>query len=132
MKISKKIERDYAWYLKWKDTFVFDGTAEYVDRKGKSIFVYDEMGLSAKECFAIYDSKGKISPCREIELYKQIHKCKGSINFNIKIWAEDRGKGWLGKNEFMETIAIEYELLDWMINAVEQQRMKHWTIKKEE
>jgi hypothetical protein len=45
------------------------------------------------------------------------------------MWAEDRGKGWLGKNEFMQ-IANEFELLDWMINAVENQKEKYWMLNK--
>ena len=86
MKYSENFERDYNWYLKYKDIFNFDGTSEYLDKHNNSIFIEDnEKGLSAKECFYIYDSQGKVSSCREIELYKQIHKCKGSINFNIKI-----------------------------------------------
>lgn len=126
IKYSKSFERDYNWYFKFRDVFTFDGTMEYTDKDNNTIFVEDENGLSAKECFYKYDSTGKVYPCREVELYKQIHKCKGSINFNIKMWAEDRGKGWLGKMEFDEEFVPQYELLDWMIEAVENQRIQHW------
>lgn len=123
MKYSSNFERDYNWYLKYKDEFDFDGTPDTWDK-----VVYDVNGKSAKECFYKYDSTGKIIPTCEPELLYQIHKCKGSINFNIKMWAEERGKGWLGKIEFMRDHVQEFELLDWMINAVEQQRMKWWNV----
>ena len=42
------------------------------------------------------------------------------------MWAESRGKGDLGKNEFMEEIVPQYELLPWMIDAVEKQKIKYY------
>lgn len=122
MEYSHRFNRDYDWYVKYKDIFIFDGTLQYTDKNNNSIFINSLVGLTAKECFYVYDSTGRISPCREIELYKQLHKCKGSINFNIKMWAEDRANGYLGKLEFMEDIIPKYELLDWMIVAVEKQK----------
>jgi hypothetical protein len=83
--------------------------------------------LSAKECFYNIDTNGVLYNCKEPALLKKLFKCKGSINFNIKMWAEDRWKGWLGKNEFDE-IANELELLDWMVDAVEQQKFHHMNI----
>lgn len=123
MKYSDKFNRDYNWYLKWADLFNFDGSG---DTGGKVI--PSEVGKSAKECFYIFDSKGKILPTNQPELLYKIHKCKGAINFNIKMWAESRGKGEIGKLEFLETIAKEYELLDWMIDAVENQRKNYWPV----
>lgn len=119
-KYSPNFERDYTWYLKYKDVFTFDGTLHTSDK-----VKYDEKGKDAKYCFYIFDSRGKVIPTNEPELLFQIHKCKGSINFNIKMWAEDRGKGWLSKLEFDE-IVKEYELLDWMVEAVEKQKVKYY------
>lgn len=89
--------------------------------------IYSEEGKSAKECFYKLDTQGKVIPTNEPELLLQLHKCKGSINFNIKMWAESRGKGELGSIEFQE-ISKELELLPWMIEAVERQKYKYYKI----
>lgn len=120
MKYSNNFERDYEWYLKYKDNFTFDGN---MDTSSKVI--HDENGKSCKECFYIFDSRGKIIPTSEPELLFQIHKCKGSINFNIKMWGEDRSTGLLPSIE-MDKIIREFELLDWMIESVEKQKIKYW------
>lgn len=117
---SSNFERDYNWYLKHKGNFTFDGTLDTSDK-----VVFNENGKDAKYCFYVFDSQGKVIPTNEPELLFQIYKCKGSINFNIKMWAEDRGKGLLGKGEF-NCIIKEYELLDWMIDAVEKQKLKYY------
>lgn len=121
MRYSKNFERDYIWYLKYKDTFDFDGSCETTNK----IKIDLEKGKAAKECFYIYDSKGIIIYTSEPNLLYQLFKCKGSINFNIKMWAEDRGKGYLGKNEFQEIIK-EFELLPWMVEAVEKQKLIYY------
>lgn len=120
MKYSKNFERDYNWYLNNKEIFNFDGT---IDTEGK--IIYDDNGKTAKECFKAFDEMGKTIPTKEPELLFQIHKCKGAINFNIKMWSEDRGKGNLGSIEFKE-IAKEFNLLDWMVTAVEHQKYKYY------
>lgn len=123
MKYSKNFERDYNWYLKYKDRYTFDGTIDTADK----VRVDLENGKSAKECFYVYDSRGKVIPTSEPELLFQIHKCKGSINFNIKMWAEDRAKGYLPGLLFDEMIE-ELELMDWMVEAVEKQKYRYWKI----
>lgn len=115
---SPNFERNYKWLLKYKDVFTFDAS----DATNKKV-IHNELGKSAKECFFIFDSKGDIIPTVEPELLFCIHKCKGGINFQIKEWAEDRAKGWLGLYEF-ELITKEFELLEWMIKAVENQMHK--------
>ncbi len=124
MKFSKNFDRDWDWYVKYKDIFTFDGTADTASK----VIYSPRYGRPAKECFLLYDSQGKVSSTTEPELLYFVFKCKGSINFNIKMWAESRGKAEMGKLEFMETIVPEYELLDWMIEAVENQRMKYWKL----
>jgi hypothetical protein len=146
MKYSKEFERDYEWYLKNLDTFNFDGANTYINKKGLDIIVPNEEGLTAKECFYLYDSQGIIEPCREPELYKQLLKCKGSVNLHIKMWAEDRAKGYLPLLEFNNTIDEELRclewinnepvyfkdmktrlgLLDWIVEAVEKQKYKYY------
>jgi hypothetical protein len=120
VKYSASFERDYNWFLKHKDVFDFDGTNSTADK-----VMYSDAGASAKECFYKYDTHGKTILTREPELLFQIHKCKGAVNFNIKMWAEDRGKGWLGRMEFQE-IATHLELLPWMIEAVERQKTQQY------
>ena len=147
MKYSENFERDWNWYVKYKDVFTFDGRDRYTNKKGEDLVVFDENGKTAKECFYLWDSNGKIEPCKEPELYKQILKCKGSVNFNIKMWAEDRAKGYLPKVVFskecrdeqekwfrereleydwQQTIEEEFELLPWMVEAVENQKLKYY------
>ena len=111
MKYSIKFEKDWDWFVKYKEVFNFHG-------KSPVKFIETKEGLSAKECFQKFDSKGIKLPCCEIELLNEILICKGSINLNIKMWAEDRAKGILPKIEF-DKICKEYELLDWMIQSVE-------------
>lgn len=125
MKFSKSFERDYDWYFNWRNVFSFDGNNNYTNKQGHSLIVPSDSGKTAKECFYIFDSTGKIEPCREPELLKEILRAKGSINFNIKMWAESRAEGTLPKIEFAEIIK-EFSLLDWMIEAVENLRAKHW------
>lgn len=134
MKFSQNFERDYAWFMKWKHKFDFDGNGQYLSKKGQNIIKPDPNGKTAKECFYIWDSQGKIEGCREPELLHDILKCKGSINFMIKMWAEDRapsseGFVLLPRIEFGK-IAKECELLDWMIEGVEEQKFKYGMYKK--
>lgn len=117
MKFSKNFERDYNWYLKYKDVFTFSGSSpKKIETGGK---------YTAKETFYLYDSQGKLVPTTEPELLQQIFKCKESINFQIKEWAQDRAKGYLPKIEF-EKIVEEYKLLPWMVEAVENQKHKYY------
>ena len=195
MEYSENFERDYNWYLKWKDVFNFDGTKEYLKKSVEiycskfinnswteynlekiysfkdfkqlypninflntlsvisegqllktefrliiePVIIENKNGLSAKECFYLWDSKGKIELCKEPELYYKILKCKGGINFNIKMWSQGRADGTLPKVEFTKECRLEhnlehiktsyeeqYELLPWMIEAVEEQKYKYY------
>lgn len=119
IKYSNNFNRDYNWYLKYKDVFNFDGS---YDKNLKENLI---TGKTAKECFYKFDSNGKLIPTKQLNLLKQIFKCKGSINFHIKMWAEGRADGTLPKLDF-DSIIKEYELLDWMIEAVEKQKYKYY------
>ena len=115
MKYSSNFDRDYNWYLKNKDIFGFSGSIP------KKI----ELGIKTpKECFFIFDSQGKLEPCSDPILLQQILLCKESVNFQIKEWAQDRAKGYLPKIEF-EKIIKEFNLLNWQIKAVENQKYKY-------
>ena len=119
MKFSKNFERDWSWYNKYQDIFTFDGSPN------KKLVTDADKGYSAKECFYIFDSQGKLKSTNEPELLSKIFKCKGGINFMIKEWAQDRAKGYLPKIEF-DKIIKEFELLPWIIEAVEKQKYKYY------
>lgn len=102
--------------------FTFSGSPKKEIEKGEK--------YPAKECFYLYDSQGILKPCTEPSLLQEIFKCKESINFQIKQWAEDRSKGYLPKIEF-EQIVEEYQLLPWMVEAVERQKYKFYESCKE-
>lgn len=117
MKYSKNFERDWEWYSKYKDVFTFSGSPNKEIKQGDK--------YTAKEAFYLYDSQGKIVETTEPVLLQKIFKCKESINFMIKEWAQDRSKGYLPKIEF-EKIIKEYTLLPWMVEAVEKQKYKYY------
>lgn len=137
MKFSKNFERDWEWYFKYRKHFIFDGSFP------KEIEEDIVNGKTAKECFYIFDTHGKLVPTKELELLHEIFKCKGSINFMIKEWAQDRNKGYLPLVEFSKRLCKEYyntpdeflgehtdietefELLEWMVIAVENQKNKY-------
>ena len=125
MKFSKKFESDYNWYLSVAHIFNFDGCDNYYNKKGVRLIQYSEEGLTAKECFYLYDSQGVIKQTREAGLLEIILKTKGSVNLHIKMYAEDRAKGYLPKIEF-EDMVKELDPPDWFIDAVESQKKKYY------
>lgn len=125
MKFSKKFNSDYNWYLSVSDKFDFDGTAQYFNKKGVPIIQYNEEGLTAKECFYLYDAQGKIKATREPGALKRLLRTKGSVNLHIKMYAKDRAKGYLPKIEF-DKICIELKCPLWFSKAVEAQKFKHY------
>lgn len=126
MKYSKNFEDDYNWFLSVLDIFNFDGVNYYYNKKGDDVIITDlNNGLTAKECFYLYDSQGKIIPCKEPDLLHKLLKTKGSVNLHIKMFAEDRAKGVLPKIEFMK-IVDEFNVPLWFIDAVEKQKFKYY------
>ena len=125
MKYSKNFDRDYNWYLSVSDVFSFDGTKDYYNKKGIELIQFDENGKTAKECFYLYDTNGLIKPTKEPKELKTLLKTKGSVNLHIKMYAEDRAKGYLPKIEFDEIIK-EFDLPKWFIKAVEKQKYKYY------
>lgn len=82
--------------------FRFSGTKEYLDKNGESLIKYSPSGLSAVECFYIYDSTGKVVPTRQYLKLLKIYTTKASVNLHIKMFAEDRANGRYPKIEFDE------------------------------
>ena len=128
-KYNLNFERDYNWYLSVIDVFNFDGTNEYLNKRGENIIQFDENGASAKESFFQYDTNGKILPTKEPEILHSILKAKGSVNLHIKMYAEDRANGTLSNAELIDL--CHYLLAPkWFYDAVENQRVKYWKFKK--
>lgn len=124
MQFSENFNRDWLWYFKYRNIFNFDAIKEYVNKKGEALVKPNQRGLSAKECFYIFDSTGKIEPCKEPELLQEILRAKGSINLHIKMWAEARANCELSGIEFDEIIK-QRELPKWVVKAVEIQKFKY-------
>jgi len=124
LKYSTKFNRDYNWYLSVSHIFSFDGSKDYFNKKGIDIVQFDKNGKTAKECFYLYDSSGIINPTCEPDELATLLKTKGSVNLHIKMYAEDRARGYLPKREF-DKICSEYKLPDWFIDAVQNQKKKY-------
>src|SRR5690606_18318805 len=114
-------------YLSVSKQFNFDGTNEYYNKNGENIINNSLDGRTAKECFFLYDSQGQISPCREPKRLKMLLKTKGSVNLHIKMYAEDRARGYLPLIEFKQ-ICIDINAPSWFFEAVENQKPKYYPI----
>lgn len=121
---SDNFNRDWDWYSYNHKEFNFSGSQFDYPRKHKMV-VYDKNGVDAKEAFYNWETYGEITPTKHPRILKAILKAKASINLNIKMWAEDRGNGLLPGIEFKQ-MAREIPLLDWMIEAVENQKLKYY------
>lgn len=141
MRYSKNFERDWTWYLKNRNNFVFSG-------KNVQSFPYDKNGVDGKKAFFLYDSQGKIVPTRHKTLAERMLKVKASVNFQIKQWAQGRADGTLPAIEFSlegldnylninwkerdyraleaATIEVELQLPEWVIKAVEHQKLNYY------
>jgi hypothetical protein len=118
MKYSPRFERDYEFYFKNINRFNFAG----IDIEKKYSIKQCSSGKSAKECFYILDSTGKIEDCSELELLYELLRCKASVNLHIKMYAESRAEGTLSKPELIEWLN-NFESPDWVLNAVEKQKI---------
>jgi hypothetical protein len=130
MKFSNEFERDYNFYLENKDVFTFSGSdakktygIQLPGEKGTFAIPYSEQGKSAKICFHKLDGAGKKVPCSEPQLLIEILTCKGSLNLNIKTWAQSRSEYTLSKGELSEMM-ISLKAPEWVFKAVENQKDK--------
>lgn len=87
--------RDYEFYLKNKDKFYFFGG--YLPD-----LIESPDGVKAMKAFKIWDSQGKIIPCCEIELLKEVIACKKSVNWHIKHWVEGYHIMFMGIYEYIQ------------------------------
>lgn len=113
IKYSNAFERDYAFYLASLDIFSFSG-------KHPPQVVANESGHSAKYCFHVYDSTGKMLLCHEPQLLQKLLVCKASVNFHVKLWAQGIKQHVLCPPELKE-MCIEYNAPDWVFKATLRQ-----------
>jgi hypothetical protein len=115
-----KINSSVQYYLKHRNDFTFSGGG--VDCE----ILYKKDGCNWVKGFDMFDSRG----IREIETrhpatVSRLIKTKASINFQVKQWAESRADGTLPKILFNEIIK-EFDLPKWIIEAVENQKVKFY------
>jgi len=120
MKYKPDFERDFKWYLSVRHSFNFDGKAEYTNKKGKDIIIYDKNGVDGKLAFFKWDSNGLILPTKHPNILHTLLKTKGSVNLHIKMYAESLKEESLNL-ELLEEICQEFKTPEWFKNAVKQQ-----------
>ena len=126
---NSNFDRDFNWYLSVRRNFNFDGSENYFNKKGIEIVQYDKNGVNGKEAFFQWDSNGKIIPTKHPNILFTVLKTKGSVNLHIKMYAEDRARGYLPKIEF-DKICQEFNAPEWFREAVENQKGKYYELLK--
>lgn len=116
-KYSEGFIRDVRWYFKIRHRFTFDGNLE-------RDVEYSKDGVDGVKAFHIFDSTGKLKPTKHPNMLRALLKTKGSVNLHIKMYAEDRARGYLPKVEFEEIIK-ELQAPEWFQEAVEKQKVKY-------
>lgn len=123
MGYSRRFNRDYKFYLKNLNVYSFCGKANFTDKDGNKLVIFDVNGDSAKHSFFCWESHGEIIKTREPELLLSLHKCKASINLHITLWSEGRASGDFPGIEFDEYCKIN-NMPKWVIKSVENQKIK--------
>lgn len=118
MKYSKNFERDFKWYLKVRHLFQFTG-------KQLPETTFDKNGIDGKKAFYLYDSTGVLNPTKHPVLLKQLIRIKSSVNFHIKMFAQDRGTFNLSKAELVHMCVFTFKSPVWFRTAVENQKYKY-------
>lgn len=118
MKYSQRFEEDWKFYLNNKEKFTFCGE-EIIQ------WPYDVNGKDSKYCFHKFDSTGKILPSSEPELIREVLRCKKSINWHIKEYADGLTEPyWLGTlNELLNEFKNPPY---WVEQAMRKQVCKFW------
>lgn len=116
-KYSQNFLRDLRWFLKMRNTFNFDGQIE-------EDIPYKSNGMDFMAAFLKYDAQGKLVPTRHPTTLKRLIKVKGGVNLHIKMYAQDRARGYL-PGVLFEELCKEIEAPDWFIKAVENQKKRY-------
>jgi hypothetical protein len=109
---------DAQWYLSVRHYFCFDG-------KPDDEIPYDRSGLDGIAAFVQVDTYGRkaMKPTRHPNIYKALVHTKGAVNLHIKMYAEDRAKGYLPDDEFGQ-LCMNINPPKWFIKAIENQAKK--------
>lgn len=83
---------------------------------------HDAGGFTALECWFAKDTHGKTLPCREPELLAKVNRGKGSVNLQVKLWAEDVADGLLLRQS--ELAEYVHGWPKWVLRAVMEQAGK--------
>ena len=124
-KYTKKFEADYNFYLRNSSRFTFCGREIPCE--------YSEEGVSAKEAFYQFDTKGKRVATCEPEEYKKVMSCKAALNLAIKMWAEGFIDVGQTIDEYFEDIIIPFNYnIIWLKKAFINQICKiHPSVNKD-
>jgi hypothetical protein len=112
---------DYNFYLNNYDKFTFAG-AEI------KLPPFDANGKTARECFFVFDSTGKLDSCSEPELFGRILTCKKSVNLHLKQWAEGYDDLMLSREAYLAEFVPPVPA--WVNVAFIELRYKAYTRKK--
>jgi hypothetical protein len=121
LKYSKRFEEDFELYWRLRHKFTF---APFDVLKNRP-WLEPKTTLDVKQAFFQFDTHGKLFAIADQQGLVQTIAAKASLNFHIKMYAEDRAKGELGRVDLLD-IQREYELPDWFIDSVEKQKVKHY------
>lgn len=122
------------WLFKRRKDFSFNG-GERLD------IVYDRKGMNGIMAFHVFDSTGKLKATKHPNILQALYVAKGSLNLNIQMWAQSRADGSLPLCMFSKRLTkmkygtpdkylpetdmeTEMELPEYVINAVENQKVK--------
>lgn len=117
--MKESVKKDILWMIKNRHNFTFTGSAGRV-------IEFDKNASSGLKCFHVLESKGILLPTKHPNILENLLKVKASINFQIKEWAQDRASGLLPRVEFNKIIK-EFNLPDWVVLAVENQKVKFYS-----
>jgi hypothetical protein len=90
------------------------------------MIVHDVNGVDAFDAFIAIDSYGTAKPTRHPRLLENMLRTKASLNLHIQMYAQDRANGRLPKVLFQSEIVEPFEFLPWMVEAVENQKVKYY------
>ncbi len=124
MRYSERFEEDYAFYLANKDRVNFCG-------KVLPNTIQDDNGVEVKEAFWMFDTKGKLLPCRDAKLLAQIINCKRSVNWQIKNWFDDPEMVILDNEIFGYVDEIFINHPKWVMDSCKEQAKKRYLRYKE-
>ena len=116
MRFSENFLRDVRWYFHMRHQFNFDG------RPHREI-VFDRCATTGLQAFHAFDSRGVLQSTRHPNILRTLIKTKGSVNFHIKMYAEDRASGLLPLPELRQ-LCQQWNAPTWFITAVENQKCK--------